>query len=121
MTYEDWREELTEWLEDHDYRDPEVSTEPVAAWFRQLASLYRPLWETEDGARYFVGETGVHVAFSVENDELAIGVAEKWARCFGLGYQLFQHSGQSIFVPSGQGGYRELRTVHPDRVGWRPD
>ncbi len=117
LSYVDWREELTESLEVHDYDEPAVATEPVAAWYAAVARLYPPQTEDHEGSRYFVGESGVHVAFREEADAFSVGVAEKWARRFGLGYQLFTHPQWAILVPDGAGGYDALYTVHPEKLG----
>ena len=89
-----WYSAQTEWVEEHSYDDPKVTTPALAGWFAEISGgfppMNGPLASTDcDDLRvtdYSIGRSVIYAAFAWSQAELAFAAVDRLAAKHAVGF-----------------------------------
>lgn len=112
----DWYNKQTEWGEDHDYNDPEVTTPALKAWFFDMIEEYPALngpYATGDVddpniADYSFGYAIIYVGFGWPEADRARKRTFETAKKHRVGFFDVSSRDGGVWVPTASGGFERI-------------
>jgi hypothetical protein len=113
-----WYQAQTEWAEDHDYNDPQVTTDALHAWFFDMIKTFPAMngpYASHGDLRaavtdYCIGRSVIYVAFVGSQAEPAYEATFENARKHGLGLYDVSSSEGAVWLPKAG----DLACIHKD-------
>lgn len=124
-----WYDNQTQWNENHDYNNPDITTPKLRTWFMEMIQLYPAMngpYASDDIdnpklSDYTIGESIIYVTFAWSQADLAYKAVFDKAKKYGLGF--FDVSSQygEVWVPNKSGEYTcihggEISTKNRDQA-----
>jgi hypothetical protein len=106
-SFMEWYNEQTQWSEEHNYDNPDVSTLELRTWYMEIIKQFPPMngpYATDDIdnpqiADYCVGKSVIYVAFSWSQAEVAYPVVFSLAKKYKIGFFDVSGDNEEVWVP----------------------
>ncbi|MFL9844226.1 hypothetical protein [Flavobacterium rhizosphaerae] len=119
--FSQWYAQQTEWTEDHDYNDPENTSEALKTFIMEMQQTFPSLNDLDDndddpkGADYSIGIDVIYVAFGFSEAEDAYTTMFTLAAKHQIGF--YDPQSDQVFVPDGVGGLKNMNSTK--RTWWK--
>lgn len=105
----EWYSRQTKWTEDHGYNDPELTSEHLRAWFKEMIQIFPPMNalaspaesqpEEPSSSDYAIGADFIYASFSWSKAESAYMTVARLAEKYQLGLFNVSSSGEEVWIP----------------------
>ena len=124
-SFMEWYDQQTEWTEDHNYDDPNNTSEELKNWFLEMNEVFPAMngpYASDDiddpkVTDYSIGHHAIYAAFAWSQAESAYETLVKLAEKHKVGF--FDSSGSGeVCVPDEEGNLIPLNDMNKEKSPW---
>jgi hypothetical protein len=108
-----WYDTQTQWTENHDYNDPDITTPKLRSWFLEMVNQYPALngpyasdqVDNPKAAEYVIGKSMIYVTFAWSQSESAYQAVFDMAKKHEIGFFDVSSTNGEVWMPDPSGVY----------------